>query len=411
MSENTTDGTDYDLFCRQQLQNPYPLFARLRERDPVHWCEPLQTWLVVRYQDVFDGLRDTERLSTNRRAMYTAPLLPENRDRARPMIDHLSRWLLNVDPPDHTRMRKLINLAFTPRMLRNMVPRIEKIVEQLLEEASLTHECDFIDVFCLPLPAMVICDMLGIPECLQEKYCRCVQDLIPFSSGGGPGLNQAIDLANANLNELIDLFDNLIESRRREPQKDLVSAMAAVEADGERLNREELFAMCVFLFLAGHETTAGLLASGTLALLKHPDQFELLKSDPEGLVESAVEEFLRYDSSVTRGARLAKCDFVLHGRQICKGQTVTHLIGAANRDPVVFQDPDRLDIRRDPNEHLAFGHGIHFCIGGPLARLEAQIAFGAMARRFPNVKLATDTVQYKPALGIRSIEALPVRLA
>ena len=186
--------------------------------------------------------------------------------------------------------------------------------------------------------------------------------------------------------------------------------MTAVESEGQRLSREELFAMCVFVFLAGHETTAGLLASGTLALLQHPDQFELLKSDPNGLVDSAVEEFLRYDSSVTRGARRAECDFTWHGRQIYKGQTVTHLINAANRDPAVFHEPDRLDITRHPNEHLAFGHGIHFCIGAPLARREAQIAFRAIVRRFPNMQLATDTVEYKAALGIRSLERLPVHL-
>jgi len=404
------DDADYALFCQQQLQNPYPMFAQLREADPVHWCEPLKTWLLTRYEDVFQGLRDTQRLSTSREAMYTDPLLPENRDRARLLIDHIGRWLLNVDPPDHTRMRKLINLAFTPRMLRGMVPRIEQIVGQRLDRMVPMGDCDFIEMFCLPLPAIVICDMLGIPAQLQEKYCRCVEGLLPFSSGAGPGLNAAIDSANAELTQLIALFDELVESRRREPGEDLISAMTAVEADGARLSREELFAMCVFLFLAGHETTAGLLASGTLALLQHPDQWELLKSDPDGLVDSAVEEFLRYDASVTRGARRALCDFTLHGRQIEQGQTLTHLIGAANRDPAVFHDPDRLDITRDPNEHLAFGHGIHFCIGAPLARIEAQIAFRAIVARFPNLQLAADTVEYKPALGIRSLKTLPVRL-
>ena len=376
----------------------------------MHWCEPMKMWLVTRYSDVFDGLRDTKQLSSSREAMYTDPLLPENRDRARPMIQHLNHWLLNVDPPDHTRMRKLVNIAFMPRMLRGMIPRMESLVNRLLDETSQSSEPDFVETFCLPFPALVICDMLGIPEDRREDYCRCVQVLLTFSSAGGPGLNDSLDQADACLHELIELFDELIAERRKKPQSDLISAMAAAEADGERLNREELFAMCVFIFLAGHETTAGLLANGTLAMLEHQDQFDLFKSDPDSLADRAIEEFLRWEPPVTRGVRRAKQDFEWRGRQIRKGQTVTNLIGAANRDPDVFQHPNQLNILRHPNEHLGFGHGIHFCIGAPLARLEAKLAFPAIVRRFPDMKLVTDQIQYKPAMGIRSIETLQIRL-
>ncbi len=411
MSANLLEDPDYDLFCQQKLRDLYPFFARLREQDPVHWCAPLNMWLVTRYDDVFEGLRDTTRLSASREAMYTDPLRPENRPRARPVIEHLNRWLLNVDPPRHTRLRKLVNLAFTPRFVQRLAPRIEQMVHELLDATCRHERCDFIETFCLPLPARVICTMLGIPPEREEQYRRCVEGMLPFSSAGGPGLNDTIDQARACLEELIDFFDRLIAERRQAPHDDLISAMAAAEEDGDLLTRDELFAMCVFLFLAGHETTMGLLASGTLALLENPTQFAMLKANLDEMLETAVEEFVRYESSVTRGARCALVDFNLRGKQIRKGQTLTHLIGAANRDPSQFPDPDRLDITRHPNKHLSFGQGIHFCIGAPLARMEAHIAFRAIATRLPNLQLATDQVTYKPAMGIRSLEALPVRVS
>ncbi len=402
------EDPDYELFCRQRLQNPYPLFARLREQDPVHWCEPMKMWLVTRYDDVLDGIKNTSRLSSSRQGMYTDPLRSENREAARPMIEHLNRWLLNIDPPDHTRMRRLVNLAFTPRFLQRLVPRIEQIVEQLITETRMHDQIDFIESFCLPLPTIVICDMLGIPQQSRDQYRRDVDGLLYFSSAGGPGLNDTIDHARTCLDDLITIFDELISLRRDKPTDDLLSAMVRVEAEGDRLSRDELFALCVFLFLAGHETTMGMLASGTLALLQNPDQFELLKEDLDGRVTSAVEEFVRYEPSVTRGVRQVNQDFEWRGKQIRHGQTVTMLIGAANRDPGQFPNPDRLDITRHPNKHLGFGHGIHFCLGAPLARLESQIAFRSIARHLPNMRLATDHVEYKPAMGIRSLISLPI---
>ncbi len=405
-----TNDTDYEAFCRQELQDPYPFFARLREQEPVHWCEPLHMWLVTPYKDVLFGLRDLKRLRSDRRRMYIDPLLPENLPRAMPVIDHVCLWLQNVNPPDHTRMRALVNLAFTPRLLRNLTTRIEEITDQLIDCVCDEKEIDFVQAFCLPLPAIVICEMLGIPEEYRDRYRSTVEDLVPFSSGAGPGLNDAVDQARGAYDELVSYFDDVITERRRAPTEDLISAMAAAESDGDRLSREELFAMCAFLYVAGHETTVSLLSSGTKLLLDHPDQFRRFASDPDGTVERAIEEFLRYEPPVTRGVRVPIEDFEWHDKTVRQGETITMLIGSANRDPSVFDNPDQFDITRHPNKHLGFGHGIHFCLGAPLARIEASIAFRAIARRLPGLERAGGKAKYRPALGIRSLQRLPVRV-
>lgn len=400
--------SEYDLFCNQRLHDPYPLFARLRQEDPVHWCEPMNMWLLTRYDDISRLIRDNKRLISDRQSMYTDTLRPENLESASPLVRHIGLWLQNNNPPNHTRLRKLVNVAFTPRMIEDLEPRIEEIVNDLLDKASKSGETDFIQSFCLPLPAIVICEMLGIPPEHRERYRDAVEGLIPFASGGGPGLNDAVGPARDCLDELIAFFDELIMERRANPTEDLISALAGVEEDGDRLTKEELFALCVFLFLAGHETTMGLLAGGTLGLLQNRDQFDLLKSDPGTHIDKAVEEIVRYACPVTRAVRVPTEDIEVRGKTIKKGDTITMLLGAANRDPAVFSEPDRLDITRHPNKHLGFGLGIHFCLGAPLARREGRIAFPAIAKRFPTMKLATEAVDYKRALGIRSILSLPV---
>jgi cytochrome P450 len=409
MTDALVEHPDYDSFCQQTLQDPYPLFEQMRLHEPMHWSSTMHMWLVTRYEDVFAGQNDRKRLISSRRRMYIDPLKPEHRAAAMPIIEHVSLWMQNVNPPDHTRMRKLVGLAFTPRMLTNLKPRIEQLVDDLLDKLSGQREVDLIDTFCMPLPAIVICEMLGIPDEDRDRFRHSVEGLIGFSGAAGPGLNDRVARARESLDDVIAMFDELVESRRRNPADDLISAMAAAEADGDRLSRDELFAMCVFIYVAGHETTVSLLSNGVLALLQNPDQMAIFKADPDGLAESAVEEFTRYESPVTRSVRVPIHDFEWAGQTVREGQTITMLIGAANRDPSVFDDPDRLDIKRTPNKHLGFGHGIHFCLGAPLARLEAQIAFPAIIKRLPNMQLAGET-RYRPAFGIRSLEALPLRL-
>jgi len=410
MSNKLVLDPDYELFCNQQLQDPYPLFTRLQQEQPVHWCEPMKMWLVTRYDDVLAGLKETKQLVSSRDDMYTAPLTPENRLLAQPLVEHIGLWMQNLNPPDHTHNRKLVSLVFTPRMLQNLVPRIEQIVHDLLDEVCAQRETDFCRSFCLPFPAMVICHMLGIPQEDQDQYHETLERLFPFSGGAGPGLNEAVAPARHAMDELLTYFDRLIEQRRSDPQDDLISAMAAAEADGDRLSRDELFALCIFLYNAGHETTVSLLANGTLLLLQHPDQFKMLQADLDNLLEPAVEEFLRYESPVPRAVRVPVEPYSFGAHTVPQGQTIMMLIGAANRDSDVFPDPNRFDITRWPNKHLGFGHGIHFCLGAPLARIEAHIAFRAIAERLPNMQLATDRIHWRSLAGLRSVTALPIRI-
>jgi len=316
----------------------------------------------------------------------------------------------NLNPPDHTRNRKLVSQVFTPRMLQGLTPRIEQIVSDLLDDICGQHETNFYRSFCLPLPAMVICEMLGIPPQDQDRYHETLERLFPFSGAAGPSLNDAVAPARQAMDELLAYFDRLIEQRRADPQDDLISAMAAAEADGDRLSRDELFALCVFLYNAGHETTVSLLSSGTLLLLRHPDQFQMLQADLDNLLEPAIEEFLRYEPAVPRAVRVPVEPYPFGAHIVPQGQTIMMLLSAANRDPDVFSDPDRFDITRWPNKHLGFGHGIHFCLGAPLARLEANIAFRAIVERLPNMQLATDQVHWRSLAGLRSVAALPVRI-
>jgi len=407
MSVPLIDEPDYRAFCEERLQDPYPLFHRLRAEDPVHWCEPMKLWLVTRYDDVFAGLREP-RFSSNRTDMYVQALPPDMNRRVQPLLAHVARWIQLTDDPDHARLRKLVMFAFTPRMIQALRPRIEQLVEALLSDVRPGVTIDIIDRFCGPLPATVICEMLGIPISERDEFRRMIERVMRFSTSGGPRLKNHAEQANEALAQVIAMFERLVADRRRTPQSDLLSALVQAEADGERLSDEELYAMCVFIFLAGHETTTNGIASGVLALLQHPDEFAALKANPEALLRGAVEEMLRYESPVTRAVRQASEDFDFAGRRIHQGQLVVHLLGAANRDPAQFPDPDRFVIRRQPNKHLAFGYGAHFCLGAVLARLEMEIAIRAIMQRLPDLRLVGGELAWKPTMGIRALKALPV---
>lgn len=407
MSVPLADDPDYRAFCEERLQNPYPLFHRLRGEEPVHWCEPMKLWLVTRYDDVYAGLREP-RFSSNRSDMYVQALSPELKRKVQPLLDHVSKWIQLTDEPDHTRLRKLVMQAFTPRMIQLLRPRITQLVEALLSEIRPSAPFDLVARFCGPLPATIICEMLGIPAAERDEFRLMTERLMRFSTSGGPKLKNHAEQANEALGHLIAMFERLVSECRRDPRPDLLSALVQAEADGDRLTNDELYAMCVFVFLAGHETTTNGIASGLLALLQHPGQFAALSGNPDLLARGVVEETLRYESPVTRAVRQASEDFDFAGKRIRRGQLVVHLLGAANRDPAQFPEPDRFDPSRQPNRHLAFGYGAHFCLGAVLARLEMEIAFRAVVQRLPDLRLACEELAWKPTMGIRALKELPV---
>jgi cytochrome P450 len=407
MTHEPVQQEDYKLFCRQQLTNPYPLFHGLRENDPIHWCESLKCWLGFRYDDTFAALNNP-RLLVGRQGLYDGVLTEDNRKKGHPLVKHIDMWLQNQNAPRHARLRRLAGIAFTPRMVKDLAPRIRGIVRDRLEHIREMGECDFMAEFCYWVPATVICDMLGLPHSDHDQFRAWVSDLMSFASSVGPSLNDAVDPADQALQGLKGYFDKVIADRKAHPGQDLISALASAEEDGDRLTHEELFGMCVFLFVAGHETTMSLLGNGTMLLLSHQDQLQRFDPDDPKVVRSAIEEFVRYESPVTRAVRVAGEDMQLRGRTIREGETVIFLLSAANRDPAQFPDPDRLDIRRQPNKHLGFGWGRHFCIGAELARLEAMTAFPMIVKHLPNLRMTSQQIQWRGIFGIRSLQSLPV---
>jgi cytochrome P450 len=318
-----------------------------------------------------------------------------------------TKVLLFLDPPDHTRIRSLAAKAFTPNRVRQLRGRVEALVDELLDRVEEQGSLELIADLAYPLPVSVICELLGIPAGERDTFRR-------WSSDASRMLDRDIDLDEEALargaeaiSGFTEYFVALIEQRRREGRDDLLSALIAAEEGGERLSWEELLSTIVLLFLAGHETTVNLIGNGALALLRHPDQLERLRRDP-ALGSSAVEELLRYDSPVHATARIATTDLEVGGTPVSTGEQMIVLVAAANRDPAVFTDPERLDVGRADNRHLSFSAGMHYCLGAALARLEGEVAFGALARRFPRLELADPEPRYRDHLVLRGLRALPL---
>ena len=381
------------------LADPYPMYHRLRTEDPVHHSA-LGFWVLTRYEDVVTALRDPrlakEAIASFVAARFGAPL------------PAMGLSMLDRDPPDHTRLRGLVSKAFTPRVVEGLRPRIQEIVDGLLAGVAARGSMDLIEEFAYPIPVAVICEMLGVPIEDHERFkgwsidiARGL-DLIWLGPDSDVGRRSV-----AARQALAEYFRGLIAQRRAAPRNDLLSGLIAAEEAGDKLNEMELLATCILLLIAGHETTVNLIGNGMLALLRHRDQLERLQRDP-GLIASAVEELLRFDGPVQRTARIPSEDVTIGGHTIAKGEMVMPFIGAADRDPAQFPDPDRLDIGRSDNRHIAFGWGIHFCLGAPLARIEGQIAINTLLRRLPKVSLATDEPEYRPSLTLRGLKALPV---
>ena len=359
------------------IANPYPFYHQLRTAAPV-WQSPLGMWIVSRHDDVAAFLKD-RRYGKNYVANITRQYGPDAMNE--PARASLGRTMLVLDPPDHTRLRSLVTKAFTARRVEEMRPRITALVDALIDRVEAAGHMDIIADFAHRLPIIVICDMLGIPEEDQPQFFERSRvngrliDPVPMS-------REELDVANANTLETNAYFESLFDRRRREPKDDLITLLVQAEEQGDRLTTEELTANVGLLFAAGHETTANLIGNGLLALHRNPDQWALMKSDPS-LIPNAMEELLRYDSSVQLTGRSTIEAVELRGVAIPAGQSVVAFLGAANRDPAVYADPDRLDITRRDVRALSFGGGIHHCLGAQLTRIEAQEAFAGLIRRLP----------------------------
>jgi hypothetical protein len=368
------------------LADPYPHYRALRAVDPVHFDADRQRWILTRHPDVGMVLRDTD--------AFTAE-------------QEMAQSMLVKDPPDHTRLRALVSKAFTPRSVRELTPRIEQIIDDLLDAVRGETRIELISQFAYPLPITVIAEMLGVDHDRRDFFRDASQKI---AVAIGPITDAAVaKRAASGRNALLSYFDELIERRRREPRDDLISALIAVEDGGETLSHRELLAMLLLLLIGGHETTVNLIANGILALLRSRDQFELWASTP-GIETLAVEELLRYDAPVQYSGRVARVDTEIAGKRIRAGDKVRAMIAAANRDPDVFERPDDVDLQRQVCPHLSFGVGVHTCLGAPLARLEGAIAISALVRRFPAMRLADELLIYRPASVLRGLEELHVQL-
>jgi cytochrome P450 len=382
------------------IADPYPTYHRLRTEDPVH-LSPLGFWVLTRYEDVVSALRDP-RLAKEAIAAFVA---------ARFGVDvppGIGLSMLDRDPPDHTRLRGLVSKAFTPRVVEGLRPHIQQIVDGLLDAVVDAKAMDLVEEFAYPLPVIVICEMLGVPVEDRERFKGWGVDIARgLDAIMLPPDSEVARRSMTSRRALANYFRELIAERRAAPRGDLLSALIAAEEAGDKLSEDELLSTCVLLLVAGHETTVNLIGNGTLALLRNPRQLRRLRENP-ALIASAVEELLRYDGPVQRTARIPSSDVTIGGRTIAKGEMVMPFIGAADRDPAQFPDPDRLDIARADNRHIAFGWGIHFCLGAPLARVEGQIAINSLVQRLPKLALATEHPEHRESLTLRGLKSLPV---
>ncbi|MDC0936365.1 cytochrome P450 [Pirellulales bacterium] len=411
---NTTlpyESVDSLLLSRQYVESPYEIFDTLREQYPVFWSDQWNAWVVTRYENVMAILKDHKRFSNRGRyTEYLSSLSDGQRQQLTYLEHHYEHGgLVQSDPPSHTRLRKLIGNAFTPRMVQHMRDLVEQIVADLLDAFVGRREIDLIYEFAFPLPATVIAGMLGVATEERDQFKEWSAAIQRFLGSGQVNFEFALAAQEAwrNMN---DHFASLLAERRNHPREDLVSAMAQACEDGESLSDDELIRTCGALLVAGHETTTNLISNAIWLLLGRPDQLDLLRND-DSLYPAAVEEFLRYESPFQSLPRTLTENVALRGQTMRRGQLAYVMIGAANRDPDRFDRPHELDITRADNKQLAFGHGTHFCLGAPLARLEASIAIREVFDQFPNMQLDPDRPPvWKESMVQRGMERFDLSL-
>jgi cytochrome P450 len=395
----------YHLLDPEVLANPYPLYHRLRTEAPVHWDPFLHAWVVTRYADVVHVLHD---FSADR-TPSPEQLERMNLSAISPIAAVMVKQMLFLDAPAHTRLRSLASSVFTPARVRVLRSRIQQIADTLIDAAMAAQQgqMDVIAEFAEPLPAIVTAEMLGVPirDHRQLKHWTAVFAEMLGNFQHNPDHVPKVLRA---LEEMLEYFRERVGELRAHPREGLINSLLTAEINGDRLTEEEVIANSIVTMVGGQETTTNLIGNGLLTLLRHPAEMQRLRDDP-GLIPSAVEELLRYESPSQHTARLARTDVELGGRKIRKRDAVIAVMGAANRDPERFPDPDRLDLARTDNRHLAFGWAAHFCFGAALARIEGQVSFSTILRRMPELALQPAPLRWRTNLGLRGLVTLPVR--
>lgn len=403
--ERLHTGAVYSPVGAEYWSNPYPMYRLLQRRDPFHRSLLMKAWVISRYEDVSvileDGrfLVDKRKLRSFERARH-----PSTADGMPGEQDETAQTMLTLDPPDHTRLRALVNRAFSPRAVEALRPRIQTIVQQCLDAVAPAGEMDIVRDLAVSVPVTVMAEMLGLPLEDRERFKRWSDEMVHGIGYPGPDDLRRSAAASSDLTEYLE---QVVEERSQNLGDDLISALLKAEEAGNRLGMEEVVATCRLLLNAGHAMSTNLIGNGLLALLRHPDQMDALRGDPS-LIGSAVEELLRYDGPAQATLRFVLEDVQLKDQTIRAGEQVVLLLGAANRDPERFTEPDRLDITRSDNHHLSFGHGIHRCPGAPLARLEAQVVLAAVIERFPKLRLASERDNWDHHMLVRGLKELPV---
>ncbi len=403
-------GEADDIRTLEALADPFGFFARLRAHDPVHWSESSRAWILTSHAAVSDAFRDVERLSSDR----VTPLVerrPETQRAAMADTDRLLRgWMVFRDPPGHGGLRGPVSRVFTPRRIEALRPRIEAIVDELLDAALRRGdgELDLVTALAFPLPAIVIAELLGVPSEDREEFKGWSRQLAGLIFGGVASRERDASAAAATA-RFNDYFGRLIARYERAPEDNLISALVAARDRGDGLAPEDLVGACTMLLFGGHETTAGLIGNGAVTLLRRPDRAARLREDP-AVEGPCVEELLRYAGPAHLMVRVVAEDHERGGHALKRGERVYLAISGANRDPAVFDEPDRFRIDRDPNPHLGFGHGLHYCLGASLARAETRIALGALFRRHPGLRLADEAPAWGVSMVGRSVARLRVRL-
>ncbi len=394
---------DDDLLSPENLRNPHPLFGRMRRERPVHWNSRYRAWIVTRHADVLRGLRDPG-LSSDRVGALLQTAAPGTAGRQ--ALELLSGWMVFKDPPDHTRLRKLVSKSFTSRAVTHIQDRIDGIVGELLDRCEAKGRFDLVEDIAFPLPTMVIAELLGAPVSDRERFRTWSDEISPIVFGSFDAASRRTAAEGAILN-FADYFSHLVRRYEANPCDNLVSALIEARDSRDALSHDEVIATCMLLLFAGHETTTNLIGNGAYHLLSHPEQLRRLKTDP-ALAALAVEESLRFDGPSKIVVRLAAQRLEYGDAVFEPGQRVFLVQASANRDDEVFANPDEFDIGRSPNPHIGFGFGIHFCLGAPLARSEAHAVFASLFKRFPSLSLVQDEVAWEPVLLSRGILSLPV---